>query len=605
VIGRLRDGVTRSQAEARLEAIAAGLEQTNPESNEGVRPTFRTLRQALAPPALSALFYSMVAAAFGVLLIGCTNVANLLLARAAARTQEVAVRCALGASRSRVVVLLMSEVSILALIGGGIGFLLGHLGLRWFLVQVDYVLAVAGGGEEFPFWVSFEHDIRVVLFVILATATASVLAGLFPALKASATNVADAMKGAGRGEAGLRMARFSGGLIVAEVALSCVLLVLAGLFIRSITQLNNVELNYATENVYTARLELPESDYPDSSSRLLFFEELLSELRAIPGVETASLSDSLPPFHVGARSIEVEGEIYEDEHSFPIVRSGVITSDYFHTFETPLLLGRALSAMDRGGTSLVAVINESFARAYFPGDSALGRRFRTHFSDGPGDWLEVVGVVPDLKAFPMEADGVSREAQNPACFYVPLGQADPGRYMVMVLRTQGPPTSIADEVRNVVASLDSQLALFMELPMDGVILRMIWFYPVFSSVFMTFGFGALFLAAVGLYGMMSFAVAQRTREMGVRLALGAQRGQLVALVMRKGLIRIGIGLGLGLVFALLASAPLALLLFEVQGRDPAVIAMVVVTLAVTGLIACFIPARRVTSVDPATALGSE
>jgi len=563
VIGRLRDGVSESQAEARLAAVAAGLEEAYPESNEGVRPTLMTLKQALVPGAYYGLFYSMVGAAFGVLLIGCVNVANLLLARATARAQEVAVRSALGAGRCRLMMLMLTEVSMLAIIGGGIGFVLGHLGLQWFLAQMNYVLANAGGGEELPFWISFEHDLRVVLFVAFATALASVLAGVLPALRASATNVAEAMKGAGRGAAGPR------------------------------------------ENVYTARVRLPEAGYADAASRLGFFERLLPELRGIPGVESATLSDSLPPFRVGAWTIEVEGEVYLADTDYPIVRRGIIAPDYFRTFEAPILHGRALSAEDRSDTAPVAVVNEALARAYFSEGGALGRRFRVRNADSAASWLTVVGVVPDLKAFPMGADGVSELAQSPACFYVPMAQTEPSHYAVMVLRTQMPPTTIAGDVRNVVASIDSQLPLFRELSMDGVILRMTWFYPVFSTLFTAFGFGALFLAAVGLYGVMSFAVTQRTREMGVRMALGAQRGQLVALVMRKGIVRIGIGLGIGLVLAMLAATPLGILLFEVQGRDPAVFGLVVLTLAVTGIVAILVPARRVTRVDPSAALGSE
>jgi len=605
VIGRLRDGVSASQAEAQMTIIAAGLEQAYPASNEGVRPTMKTLKRALVPEGYYALFYTMVGAAFGVLLIGCVNVANLLLARATARTQEIAVRSALGAARRRLVMLLLSELSILAIIGGSIGFVLGHFGLQWFLAQMDYVLANAGGGEEMPFWIHFEHDPRVVLFVIGATALAGVLAGLYPALRVSATNVAEAMKGAGRGATGLRTGRLTGGLIVAEVAMSCVLLVLAGLFIQSITQLNTVELNYSTGNVYTARVRLVEADYTSAASRLEFYERLLSGLQAIPGVEAATLSDSLPPFRVGAWAIEVEGGTYLSDDDYPLVRRGEVTPDYFRTFGTPILHGRALRAADQSDVVPVAVVNEALARTYFSEGDALGRRFRLWQTATPGPWLTVVGIVADMKAFPMGGDGVPQAAQNPACFYIPMSQSEPGDYMTIALRTQGPPTARAGDVRDVVASIDPRLPLFMELSLEGVIMRMIWFYPVFSSLFTAFGMGALFLAAVGLYGVMSFAVEQRTREMGIRMALGAQRGELVALVIRKGIVRMGIGLGIGLVLSLLASAPLSILLFEVQGRDPVVFGLVVLTLAGAGLFASLVPARRVTRVDPSAALASE
>jgi predicted permease len=369
--------------------------------------------------------------------------------------------------------------------------------------------------------------------------------------------------------------------------------------------LSNVDFNYSTDHVYTARVRLPGAEYADPASRLGFIDRLLPELRAIPGVEAATVSDSLPPFRVGAWAIEVEGDVYLADTDYPIVRRGVVAPDYFRTFDASTLHGRALSAADRSDTAPVAVVNEALARAYFLEGGALGRRFRVRDPDSVSPWLTIVGVVPNLKAFPMGADGVPQAAQNPACFYVPMAQTDPGDFVIMALRTQGAPTTVAGDVRGVVASIDSRLALFMELSLDGVILRMTWFYPVFSSLFTAFGFGALFLAAVGLYGVMSFTVLQRTREVGVRMALGAQRGQLVAMVMRRGIVRMAIGLGIGLVLAMLAATPMGVLLFEVQGRDPVVFSLVVMTLAATGLIASLVPARRVTRVNPASALGSE
>jgi predicted permease len=605
VMGRLRDGVSASEAEAQAATIAADLAQAYPLSNEGVRPTMRTLKRALIPGAYYGLFYTMVAAALGVLLIGCVNVANLLLARATTRTQEIAVRSALGAARRRLILQLLAEISILALVGGVIGFVLGNAGLGWFRSQMDYVLANAGGGEELPFWIHFDSDIRVVLFVIGATALAGVLAGLYPALRVSATNVAEVMKGSGRGASGLRIRRLSGALIVAEVAVSCVLLVLAGLFIVSITQLNAVDLNYSTENVYTARVNLPEAGYADAARRREFQNRLLVELLAIPGVEAAALSDSLPPIRIGAWPIEVDGEIYLSDADYPLVRRGAITPDYFQTFGTRILRGRPLRPSDRGDTAPVAVVNATLARTYFPEGDAVGRRFRVRGDTAAGPWVTVVGIVADMKAFPMGGDGVPEEYQNPACFYLPMAQVEPGSFVTMALRTQGAPTARAGDVRAAVAAIDPNLPLFMELSLEGVILRMVWFYPVFSSMFTAFGLGALFLAAVGLYGVMSFVVTQRTREIGVRMALGARSGQLVALVLRRGIIQIGLGLGIGLTLALLSSAPLSILLFEVRGRDPRVFVLVVLTLVLTGLLASLFPARRVTRVDPAAALGSE
>jgi predicted permease len=401
------------------------------------------------------------------------------------------------------------------------------------------------------------------------------------------------------------MGRLSGGLIVTEVAVSCVLLVLAGLFIKSVMQLSTIDLNYSTNNIYTAQIRLPELGYPDTASRLGFYEELLTELETVPGVETATLSNSLPPYRVGAWAYEVEGETYERDEDYPVVRRGIITPDYFRTFGTPILQGRGFSASDRHDTSPVALVNEAFARAYLPDGEALWQRIREGRDDTTERWLTVVGVVSDLKALPMEAEGVSSEAQNPACVYIPMAQSEMGDFAVMALRTQGSPTALAPGVRGVVASIDPELPVSRELPMEGVLLRMTWIYPLFSTLFMAFGIGALFLAAVGLYGVVSFAVTQRTHEMGVRMALGAESRRLVVLVMKKGIVQIGLGLGIGFLLSLSLGGPMQILLFEVAPRDSAVVGLVVLTLACVGLLASLVPARRVTRVDPARALSSE
>jgi hypothetical protein len=278
------------------------------------------------------------------------------------------------------------------------------------------------------------------------------------------------------------------------------------------------------------------------------------------------------------------------------VHVGWVTPGYFDTFGAGVLQGRAFTAADHGETLPVAVVNESFARVHLAGD-ALGRRFRMTHDDA--QWLTVVGVVPDMQ---MDMFGT---AGDPAGFYTPMAQNRVGSYAAMAIRTQGPPMEITQDVRRAIASIDPHLSLFRVLPMTGVMLRMTWFYSVFGRLFTIFGFTALFLGAIGLYGVISYAVTQRTREMGIRLALGAQSGTLVGLVMRKGIIQMVIGLGIGLTLALFAAGPLQLVLYEMNGRDPTVFGLVATTLALTCLLASFVPAYRVTKVDPVTALTSE
>ncbi len=596
VLGRLKDGVSANQAEAQLATIAARLAREYPESNEEIGVSVTTLRGRLIPTVHYALFYTMLGATLGVLLIGCANIANLLLARASVRAREVAVRTALGATRSRLVTQLLTEVLVLALVAGGIGMILGYLGLEWFTAKLTYVLTTAGDGDDLPFWIHFEHDYRTALFVVGATVFSSAFAGIVPAFQTSASSPAEAVKAGSRGSASLKMGKFTGGLVTAEVAISCVLLILAGLMIKSVRQLSEVDLPFATENVFTARMMLPVQEYPDPASRMEFLERVFAELDAIPGGVVATLSNYLPGPGYGSTDVRIEGQTYVTDEDLPRVHVGWVTPGYFDTFGAGVLQGRAFTAADHGETLPVAVVNESFARVHLAGD-ALGRRFRMTHDDA--QWLTVVGVVPDMQ---MDMFGT---AGDPAGFYTPMAQNRAGSYAAMAIRTQGPPMEITQDVRRAIASIDPHLPLFRVLPMTGVMLRMTWFYPVFGRLFTIFGFTALFLGAIGLYGVISFAVTQRTREMGIRLALGAQSGTLVGLVMRKGVIQMVIGLGIGLTLALFAAGPLQLVLYEMNGRDPTVFGLVATTLALTCLLASFIPAYRVTKVDPVTALTSE
>lgn len=607
VLGRLVDGVSARQAEAQLSTIAARLAEEHPDRYSGAAGmTLTTLKRALVPAGYYGLFYTMLVIALGVLAVGCANVANLELARGSARTHEMAMRRALGAGRGRLVGQLLTEVFVLAVAGGGVGLVLGYLGLEWFRGQMYSVMAAVGGGaDDLPFWIRFEPDAHVVLFVAGATVLATAFAGVLPAFRASAPAAREALVTGGRGSSGRRIGRLTGTLVVAQVAVSCVLLVMAGLTITSVTRLTRVDLGYGTDDVLTARTSLPEDRYPDANSRLRFQKQLLARLDAIPGVVSATVSDVLPPIHAGAWTIEVEGRTPVAAGDYPRVRRGVVTPGFFRTFRTPVLQGRAFTAADRAGAPPVAIVNASFVRKYLPDTAALGRRFRLRRNAEDVPWLVVVGVVPDMRALPLDLSGVSRDEQNPASFYVPMAQSEGPSRLVMTLRTDGPPLNRVRDLRTTVASLDPELPLVRVLSLDGAILRATWFYPVFTTLFTTFGLGALFLSALGLYGVMSFAVTQRTREMGIRMALGARRGQMVGLVIRRGLVRLGAGLAIGLLLAWLSAGAVAWLLFDVRPHDPAVFGLVLLTLLSAGLLAAFVPARRAARVDPAITLVAE
>jgi predicted permease len=337
-------------------------------------------------------------------------------------------------------------------------------------------------------------------------------------------------------------------------------------------------------------------EYPDTASRNLFYEELLSRLEAMPGVEAATLSDGLPASGNGTRVFEVAGQEYGEDRDFPIAREGIVTPGYFRTFQTEILQGRAFTVQDRMDAPRVCIVNETFARTFLDGD-AMGKTIRMGIRDTAARWLTVIGVVPDMRM-----EGIGNNEESPAGFYIPIAQGGVGDFVSIAVRTQTAPMTKTQEVRAAVGTIDPNLPIFQVMSMEGVIDRQTWFYNVFGKLFMVFGFTALFLAAVGLYGVMAFAVVQRTPEMGVRMAHGAEGRQLIALVMRKGATQLVVGLGIGLGLAVLVAGQLQMLLFEVNARDPIVFATVVATLAVAGLLASFIPARRVTKVDPVTAL---
>lgn len=592
VVGRLSEGTSLSEARAQAAAIAGQLAAEFPDTNRGLGADVVPYAKTVMTSEVHALLYTMLGAGIGVLLIACVNVSNLLVARAMLRRREVAVRMALGAGRARVIRQHLTEVLVLAAAGGALGILLSVLGMRWF----TGALAV----NPPPYWISFELDHRVLLFVAGLIGIASLLAGALPAVHAGRVNAGAALKDDSRGATSARLGRFSSGLVVVELALSCGLLIAAGLMIKSVVQLKNVRMPFAIDNILTARIDLPPADYPAPADSIRFFEELLPRIRAVPGVEAATLSDGLPAAGNGLIAVQVEGKAYPRPEDAPVVREGIITPGYFETFQTRLLGGRAFRSSDAAGAQPVAIVNESFARTHLPGVEAVGSRIRRIRGGQPEPWLTIVGVVPDLLM-----QGIGNNDASPAGYYIPIAQSDVGRSVRIALRTRGDPAGLAPLVRAAVAGLDPDLAIYDVRTMRRVIERQTWFYTVFGTFFMAFGICALLLAAAGLYGVMSFAVTQRTREMGVRSALGAQGRQLVLLVMRQSVIQLGLGLVLGLALALVASGGLQPVLYRVSPRDAVVFTLVVLTLAAASLLASFLPALRVTRIDPAVALGSE
>ena len=589
VLGALREGVSRDAAMVELAGIMQRLAAAYPEtSTADVQPVMRPFVEQFVGPDGRTMLYTMLATVSLVLLIACANVANLLLARAAGRTREVGIRTAIGASRARVVWQMVLEALAIAAVAAVLGTVVAWFGVEAF----DRTIATTNP----PFFMVFEVDAPILAFIAGMAALSAVVAGGLPALKASGADVSSILKDESRGSSSLRIGRLSRMLVVGEIAMSLALLVAAGLMTKSIARLNSYDYGFETETVFTARLGLFESEFPDTAARHAFYRELEERVKALPEARWAALSNALPGMGSGGDVIEIEGQTYGEERDQAFAWSGVAGPGYFETLGVDVLAGRDFDGQDVAGAVEVAIVNQSFVERHFPGESGLGRRFREGGVGSDAPWRTVVGVVPDLHMEGMQ----NRDAQT-AGFYLPIQQSD-ARFMSILVRGPAQPMSITEAVRSAVASIHDGTPLYFVDTLQARIDGETWIFTIFGTLFLVFGGVALFLAAVGLYGVMAFTVARRTPEVGIRLALGASRGQVLAMVLRHGMGQVGLGLLFGAGLAVLVSRGIAVVLFEVSPNDPAVFAVIAVVLATTGLVASLIPARRATKADPAHAL---
>ena len=590
VFGRLKPGRTLDQAYAEMATIAKGLEARYPRSNAGVLPLLKPYTQEFVTRDELVLFYTMFVAVLGVLLIACANVANLLLARAVVRSREVAIRSALGATRRRILAQFLVEALVLSVAGGALGLGIGYAGVSFFNDAMKSAIQI-------PFWIKVDMNSTVMLFTLGLTTLASLLAGVLPAVQASGVSMGEVLKDEGRGSSSFRLARFSRALVVAEVALSCALLVAAGMAVKSIVVLDRTEFGVTTTSMFTARVDLPASTYADAAKRVQFYDELTRRLAAEPNVKSVALASSVPLSPANGVEYAVDGERYATDDDRPYARRVAVTPEFFTTFGIPVRLGRAFTAGDREGAVPVAIVNASFARRHFANGDPVGRRFRVG-DDAGQPWVTIVGVVPDA-----HMNGV-RDRENSAGFYVPAAQLAPGAMSIVIPTRDGNPLALTSRVREIVASIDADIPTYDVRTMEQVVALSTWFYGTFGTLFSAFGLAALFLAAIGLYGVMAFSVSRRTQEMGVRVALGARPADVMRLVLKQGLIQLGIGLGIGLGLSLLLARGLQVVLFGVGPADPMVLGVVVLVLAASGLVACLIPACRATRVDPMAAMRS-
>jgi putative ABC transport system permease protein len=591
-VARLKPGVSVMQADSEMKLIAKRLEQQYPIFDTGMSAGAIRVHDQMVQNVRPALLVLMAAVGF-VLLIACTNVANLLLARAAQRQREIAVRAAIGANRLRIVRQLLTESVVLALCAAAAGAVMAT-------VAMPPLLHLAGSGLPGSNRVSL--DLWVLGFTALIGVAAGILFGLAPARHAWRLSVRDALNETDRGAVGRGHARLRSTLVITEVALAMLLLIGSGLLLRSFERLSNVSPGFSTDHILIAEIPVSRQAYPSAAERLNFFDRVLERAQTLPGVQSAGAASVLPVTGPGSSLyFNIQGRPPKKIGEYSLANYRVVSAGYQQVLRIPLLQGRWITEADREGAPPVVVINARMARTFFPNESPLGHYLQvggTPDKDTP--WMQVVGVVGDVK----EALGTDASAE----YYVPFRQADkvlPVFALAMVLRTAGDPLTLAGAFRNAVHEINPDQPVLRIRTMEDSVADSVS-QPRFRTVLLAIFAGvALALAAIGIFSVMAYAVTQRTRELGVRMALGASRERILALVLGNGALLTIIGVLVGLGASLLLTRYLAALLFGVGRFDMVTLVIMAVLVVMVSLAACYVPARRATKVDPMIALRYE
>ena len=588
VMGRIKEGISIKQARAEFATIASNLEREYPETNEGIGVGISTITGMIMDSQSRLVLHLMLIATMAVLLIACFNVANILLARASMRTKEMAVRSSLGAGRNRLISQILMEAFGFALIGSILGLVLSQIGVSLF----DQWIAPT----DPPWWFDFGINLNVLLFVISIVIISTIFSGIFPALQASRTSITEVLKDDTRGASSFRMSRLSKALVVAEIAFSFALLFSAGLITKSVINLNSFDFGVDSDNVLTARVGLFDTEYPTVESRSLFWRKLHTSLNETPSIVSASLTPNLPLRGADGGSFVFEGVEYPPDADLPTTKLKLVGPRYFETFGIDLLQGRDFNDADIAGGLIVAIVNKSFADRWTPGESPLGKKARGA-DGGPDDpWFTIIGVVAD--------EWTDNENDSPEMAYGCLFQAD-ANFISLALKTQGDPMSQVPAVRDAVMSVDNDLPIYWVMSMSDSIFEITWFYGVFGSIIMISGLFALFLATIGLYAVMAFSVNRRIQEIGVRMALGAQPDAIVKMIVKQGTVHLLLGLLIGLLLSIGLAQGMQMILFGVSPADPGILALIIMIIIGTGIVASLIPAMRATKVDPVSALRQE
>jgi len=591
MIGMLKEGTSISVAQADFGVIAKRLEKEHPETNKNQGINIQTFQQAMNGGPVRLMFLLMMGAVGFVLLIACANVANMLLSRTVERTNEVSIRTALGASRWRVVRQLLLESILLAVMGGTLGLALAAFGIHAFGKATENV------GK--PYWIDFSMNYVVFGYFAAITVLSGIVFGIAPALSASRVNLNQTLKDGGRGLAGARGGYLSGTLVVFQFILAVALLSGAGLMIRSFLAANSEFANINGEQVLTTRLSLPESRYPKEIKRQQFFEKLLPRVTSIPGVRVASLVSNPPGAGGDGWRFEIEGKLIADEQSRPAATGIVASSGYFPLLGLNLLRGRDFDDSDGMPGKETVIVSKTFAARFFPNQDLIGKHIRLYSAEKKArPWMTIIAVSPDLRQ-------LNPQQQSPGPLILLPYPFESSATMFVLLRTQVAPSTVTASVRSEVQQMDQDLPLFDTMTLAAFFDRSHWYLTVFGTLFLIFAMVALGMAAVGLYAVMAQGVSRRTREIGVRIALGADLRAIVRLVLGRGIIQLALGLVLGLAAALAVCRLMAGFLYMVSPSDPATFASVALSLVTIGLTATWLPARRAARLDPVKALRDE